>query len=320
MKRLAFIASFLALTGIGGTCGGGTSSFTIKDKELEPGGVYVAYNLGCEAGCDQIQKGDLIQKMDGATVKTAEDLKALSDGKPHKLDLVTKDTKAPKSVEVKATPKNNMPPLKDMPPFWLVSAEELKKAPEWGRRRMFGHASPSVMLVSSDGGILDGRQLFGQKRFIVYWDWGDRVEEAAAIDFMQVLQKAQGDLKGKNIDIMFVHVKFPTGRKAAMNDSDLRAWQKKWAHKEGGKTLDPLPFYRFPNETEFNAARELGMENAFTVMENLGGSPSIVLLDENGIVRWHSEGVQDPLNIGSDVKDPEQATIIAAVDFALKEL
>lgn len=321
MKRLALIASFVALTSIGATCsgGGGGSSFTIRDKELEPGGVYVAYNLGCEAGCDQIQKGDLIQKMDGATVQTAEDLKSISDGKPHKLEIVTKD-KTPKSVEVTATPKNNMPPLKDMPPFWLVSADDLKKAPQWARRRMFGHASPSVMLVSSDGGILDGRQLYGQKRFIVYWDWGDREEEAAAVDFMQVLQKAQADLKSKNIDIMFVHVKFPTGRKAAMNDSDLRAWQKKWTVKEGGRTLDPLPFYRFPNETEFNAARELGMENAFTVFENLGSSPTIVLLDENGIVRWHSEGIQDPQVATPDVKDPEQSTIIAAVKFALAEL
>ena len=322
MKRLAFVASFLALTSIGATCGGSGSgsSFTIKDKDLDPGGVYVAYNLGCEAGCDQIQKGDLIQKMDGATVATAEDLKGLSDGKPHKLDLVAGADKAAKSVEVTASPKNNMPPLKDTPPFWLVSADKLKKAPQWARRRMFGHASPSVMLVSSDGGILDGRQLYGQKRLIIYWDWGDREEEAAAVDFMQVLQKAQGDLKGKNIDIMFVHVQFPTGRKAAMNDSDLRTWQKKWAVKEGGRTLDPLPFYRFPNETEFNAARELGMENAFTVFENLGSSPTIVLMDENGIVRWHSEGIQDPQVAEPEVKDPEQSTIIAAVKFALAEL
>jgi hypothetical protein len=322
MKRLAFVASFLALTSIGATCGGGggSNSFTIKDKELDPGGVYVAYNLGCEAGCDQIQKGDLIQKMDGTTVKAVADLEKIADGKPHKLDIVAKDTKAAKSVEITASPKNNLPPLKDTPPFWLASAEDLKKTPTWARRRMFGHASPMVMLVSSDGGILDGRQLYGQKRFMVYWDWGDRVEEAAAVDFMQVLQKAQGDLKAKNIDIMFVHIKFPTGRKAPMNDTDLRAWQKKWAVKEGGRSLDPLPFYRFPNETEFNAARELGMENAYTVRENLGGSPAILLLDERGIVRWHSEGIVDPQLAEPEVKDPEQSTIIAAVKFALNQL
>ena len=318
MKRLAFVASFLALTGIGAQCGG--SEFTIKDRDLQPGGVYVAYNLGCEAGCDQIQKGDLIQKFDGNTVQAAADLAAITDGKPHTLEVVKKDTKETKSVQITASPKNNMPPLKDTPPFWLIGADKLKATPVWARRRMFGHASPSVMLVNSDGGILDGRQLHGQKRFIVYWDWGDREEEAAAVDFMQVLQKAQGDLKGKNIDVMFVHMRFPGGRKAPMNDSDLRAWQKKFGVKEGGKSLDHVPLYRFPNETEFNAARELGMENAFTVVENLGQSPAIVLLDETGIVRFHSAGVQDPVSIGSDVTDPEQATIIGAVKYALAEL
>jgi hypothetical protein len=54
------------------------------------------------------------------------------------------------------------------------------------------------------------------------------------------------------------------------------------------------------------------------VFENLGRSPSIVLLDERGIVRWHSEGIQEP--IGSEIKKPEQYTIITAVQFALEDL
>jgi hypothetical protein len=45
-----------------------------------------------------------------------------------------------------------------------------------------------------------------------------------------------------------------------------------------------------------------------------------VLMDENGIVRWHSEGIQDPQVAEPEVKDPEQSTIIAAVKFALAEL
>src|SRR5690606_49296 len=163
-------------------------------------------------------------------------------------------------------------------------------------------------------------QLYGTKRFMVYWDWGDRVEEAAAVDFMQVLQKAQSDLAARGIAIMFVHASFPTSRKAPMNDSDLRAWQRRWTVREGDQPLAPIPFYRFPNATEFNQARELGMENAFTAFENLGQSPAIVLLDERGIVRWHSEGIEDPAAIGSAVADPEQATIIAAIEFALSQL
>jgi hypothetical protein len=84
-------------------------------------------------------------------------------------------------------------------------------------------------------------------------------------------------------------------------------------------TTPPLPIYRFPNKTEFNQARELGMENAYTVFENLGRSPTLVLLDERGIVRWHSEGVQEP-TAGGEVSDPAQYTIIEAVKFSLEQL
>lgn len=320
MKKFALIASLLATTSLAG-CEPSAGTTRVADKDLDGGGVYVAYNLGCNDGCDQINKGDLIQSIDAKPVKVAADLSALTDGKPHKVEFVQGSTKQRMSVNITAEPNDSMPPLKDMLPFLLAGAEQLKKAPAWARRRMFAHASPSVMLVSSEGGILDGRQLHGKARFIVYWDHSTREDEAAAVDFMQVLQVAQGDLAKKNIDVLFTHLKFPAGRKAQMNDSDLRDWEKRNGHKDkSGKRSPKLPTYRFPNETEFNAARELGMENAFTVVENLGSSPTIVLLDANGIVRWHSEGVQDPATIGSDIPDPEQATIIAAVDFALKEL
>src|SRR5688572_17850031 len=119
MKRLALIASLLLAT-----CEGGTTSFNIpQEKDLKPGGVYIAYNVGCDKGCDQVQKGDLLQKVDGKTVKTSSDVEAanIADGKPHKLELLTKGSLAPKVVTIEASPKNNMPPLKDVPPFWTVS-------------------------------------------------------------------------------------------------------------------------------------------------------------------------------------------------------
>ena len=196
----------------------------------------------------------------------------------------------------------------------------MEKTPNWARRRMFGHASPAVMLVSVDGTIIDGRQLQGARRLIVYWDWGDRVEEAAAVDFLQVLQKAQADLATKAVEVMFVHGRFPGGRKAPMNDTDLRAWQDKWTVTQAGQRLDPLPLYRFANDTEWQEEREIGLENRFFVRENIGESPVIVILDESGLVRWHSEGSEDPGRIGSDVPDREQATVVAAVMFALREL
>lgn len=311
MKKLALAASLLSAFALSSCDKGGGGSKIPKNRDLKAGGVYVSYNLGCEAGCDQINKGDLIQKVDGKDVKTAADVGNLADNKPHKLELLSAGTMEPKTVELTASPKQNLAPIKDAPPLWLVGAAELNEAPDWARGRMFGHASPSVMLVSADGGILDGRQLYGKKRIVVYWDWGDREEEAAAIDFMQVLQVAQADLNAKNVEVMFVHLKFPGGRKAPMNDSDLRAWQKKFGAK--GDVPD-VPLFRFPNATEYNSARELGMEGAFTTIENLSRSPSIVILNEDGIVVWHSDGIQDLP--GSEIKDPEQATIIPAVEFA----
>ena len=319
----AVLGLFLSMPMLACDSGGGDSAFKIPGKkDLKPGGIYVAYNHGCDQGCDSVEKGDLIQKIDGNTVKTSEDFEKanLIDGKPHKLDMLSSGSLAPKQAEIVAKPKTDMPPLENVPPFWAVGAEELNKAPDWARKRMFGHASPSVMLVNSDGGILDGRQLAGKQRLIIYWDQGDRIEQAQAVTFLQVLQKAQADLLNPAMngvtEVMMVQVRFPTGRQAALNDSDLRAWQKKWS-AEGGK-YPPLPMYRFPNETEFNAARELGMENAFTVFENLGKSPTIVILDERGMVRWHSEGVVDDPE--GKAPDAAQYTIIKAVEFCLKEL
>lgn len=320
MKKLALLASLLLPLG-SAACD--TTSFKIPtSKELEPGGIYVAYNVGCDKGCDQVAKGDLIKKIDGKDVATGRDFDdaKIADGQPHKLEILSYDTKQMKTVEIVAQPKDNMPPLKEVPPFWTVGAAELNLAPDWARRRMFGHASPMVMLVSSDGGILDGRQLKGKRRFIVYWDWSTQSEQANAVAFLQVLQKAQVDLKNKGIELMFVQVKFPAGRKEAMNDSDLRDFQKQWTVKApDGSPLPPVPMYRFPNSTEFNTARQIGMENAFTVFENLGASPTIVLMDERGMVRWHSENVQENL---PDAKSPQadQATIIEAVYFALEKL
>jgi hypothetical protein len=325
MKRLLVSFGVLSVLALGGALGcdskDGGSGFNIPGiDDLKAGGLYVAYNHGCTAGCDQIEKGDLIQSIDGKPVKTEADFKAanVTDGKPHKLEVIAKGGTT-KSVDVTASPKTDMPPLENVPPLWVADASKLNQAPEWARRRMFGHASPSVMLVNTEGGILDGRQLYGKKRLMVYWDQGDRTEQASAVSFLQVLQKAQADLTEKKVEIMFVQVQFPTGRQVALNDRDLREFQKKWTVEEAGQKLAPIPMYRFPNKTEFNQAREVGMENAFTVFENLGQSPAIVLLDEHGTVRWHSEGLQQPGG-GAEVTDPAQYTIIEAVKYSVDKL
>ncbi len=85
MKKLALAASLLSTFALSSCDKAGGGSKIPKNRDLKAGGVYVSYNLGCEAGCDQINKGDLIQKVDGKDVKTADDVGNLADNKPHKL-------------------------------------------------------------------------------------------------------------------------------------------------------------------------------------------------------------------------------------------
>ena len=89
MKKLVVA---LSLCGLLGACDQGTSFNIPQNKDLKDGGVFVSYNFGCEKGCDQIEKGDLITSVDGKTVKTAEEIDAmnLADGKPHKLVLMAR--------------------------------------------------------------------------------------------------------------------------------------------------------------------------------------------------------------------------------------
>jgi hypothetical protein len=230
-------------------------------------------------------------------------------------------------VELVAVPNNKQPPLKDAPPFWTVGAADLNQAPSWARRRMFGHASPQILLVNADGGFIDGRSLYGKKRFIVYFDWLRRTDQAYAATYLKVLQKAQADLNARGVDILFTQLQFPPCPtdtitcRAPMNDQDLRAFHTEHQVKpEDGGPLPFLPLYRWPNKTEYQAAKQVGMEGAYTVREALGEAPAIVLLDQRGIVRWHSEGVQEQPPGAEKPLEPDVYTIIEAVKFALDKL
>jgi hypothetical protein len=320
------LVSLLALSGVSacdGAGGGGSSSPTVAvtAAELAPGGVYISYMVGCEKGCDQLEKGDLVLEVNGQPVSSSKDMRVsrIATGEPIKLKVHKKKTGQPTEVEIVAKPNDSLPPIKEAPPFWTVGAADLNKAPEWARRTLFGHPSQMVMLVNAEGGITDGRQLVGKKRLILFWDWATREEQAQAANMMQILQLAQDDLKAAGVDIMFTQVKFPNndGRQAPMNDTALRDFQKKYG--VAGKTQ--LPMYRFPNATEYNAARELGLEGSSTYIQYLRASPAIILLDEGGIIRWHSEGVtQAPAGDTTYAGKDDQYTIVQAVEFAKKEL
>lgn len=285
--------------------------FKITNPELKPGGVYVTYvqASGCD-GCEVLDRGDLIQQVDGQAVSTADDLANLTDGKAHKLTYWDASEGADATATITAEPNNTMPPIKDAPPFWSVSAEDLMKTPSWARRRLFGHASPQILLVNSDGGFVNGRDLYGQKRLIVMFDWAASSDRKNGALAMQVLQKAQADLKAKGVDIVFAQVKHPQQREVApMNDTDLRNFftEHQVGPSEGGP-LPPPPLYRMPNATEANPTRVLGLEGAFTYYEAIGEAPNVFILDEHGIIRWHSAGT---------VPDPEDK--VPAMSYTMNE-
>lgn len=312
-------ASLLSIT----ACDGGASSpptIEVTSEQLKPGGVYITYVIGCDKGCDQLERGDLVLELNGQPVSTTKDLRTsqVATGEPVKLKVHKKSGQVVE-VEIVANPSDKLPPITDAPPFWAVGAADLDKAPQWARRNLFGHASPMAMLVNMDGGITDGRQLRGKKRLILWWDWATREEQAQAANMLRVLQMARDDLQASGVEIMFTHIQFPSNnRMAPMNDSALRQWQQ----TNGLPDKPPLPTYRFPNATEYQPSRELGLEGATTYQQYLRQPPAIVLLDEDGFVRWHSEGIQTPPSgdeLAGKGKD-DQWTIIQAIEFAKKDL
>ena len=108
-KTLAF--SLLCLSSLALACDGGTAtSMTVPSKVLRPGGVYIAHNSGCDQGCDQIARGDLIQTIDGNEVKTSSDFLAanVTDGQPHKLGVYKQSDGAVKEIEIVATPSDKL--------------------------------------------------------------------------------------------------------------------------------------------------------------------------------------------------------------------
>ncbi len=272
-------------------------------------GVFVAENRGCVRGCDGIGPLTRILFVDGAPIRSVADVEArrLADGWPHELVVRGRDESCGRPIEIVAFAAHGEP---------LVAADaaELAAAPDFARRRLFAHASPIVQLVGLDGPRLDGRSVVGRARLFVYWDYGDRIEEAAAISFMQVLQKAQEDLHESGVDIVFAHVQFGTSRRASMSADELRAWTERWA-----LDLPMIPRFHAPPPSQHDRAREVGLARATRLLDNLGQSPAIVILDSRGIVRWHSEGLESP-DTSELVQDPAQFTIIEAVKFALNEL
>ena len=304
---------------------GCSDPFTVTSGQLKPGGVFVTYVQGTDCtGCEALERADLILKIDGKEVSTADDVEAagLLDGQPHEIEFHQHKTGEVKTTTITAKPNETLAPIKpeEAMPFWTVGSDELDRAPSWARRRLFGHASPQLLLVSVDGGFVNGRDFHGKKHLVVFFDWAAASDRQDGALVMQVLQKAQADLDAAGVDIVFAQVKHPSEReRQPMNDTDLRAFfnDNQVSESEGGP-LPPPPMFRMPNKTEYNPTQVLGLEGAFTYYEAIGEAPNIFVLDENGIIRWHSAGTTpDP---SGEIPNETVHTINAAVLFALKEL
>ena len=126
LKKFALFASLLLLPTLTSCNKGG---YKITNAQLKSGGVFVAYSNGCEKGCEKIERGDLIQKVDGKDVATGRDLDDanLTDGAPHKLTVWKKKlpegASNPMEIEIVAKPSDAVPPIKDAPPFWTTGAQ-----------------------------------------------------------------------------------------------------------------------------------------------------------------------------------------------------
>jgi hypothetical protein len=318
MKKF-LLAALLSLPLLSATaCDGAGGGFTIPPKVLEPGGAYVTYvqSTDCE-GCGALKRGDLIQSIDGKPAKSAADIKAANiiDGKPHEVVFkrYSKGDFVEQTVTITAKPNTSVSPIPDAPPFWTVDAEQLNKAPEWARRRLFGHASPQLLLVNIDGGLINGRDLYGKKRIMVFFDWASQDDQRNGAIALKVLQLAGAQLKAADVEVMLVQLEHPSERpKPPMNDTDLRAFftTSQVTETEGGP-LPPPPMYRYPNRTEDNPAQTLGLEGAFNYLENIGEAPNVFILDEFGVIRWHSAGPT------ADSGEPDMLAVMnAAVNYA----
>lgn len=270
--------------------------------------VYIDHST-CD-GCKELEPGDRIETLDGEPVHV--DLEALRDGESHVVEYWDR------SVDARATATITVTPLAEPTgalPIFAVDVYELKHTPSWARRRMFGHAVPELLLIGEDGQPLTGLDLYGRRHVVVLFDWIASSDHQNAALSMQVLQKAQADLLAKDIAIVFAHVAHPTASaQPPMNDADLQAFfaNNQIKPSEGGP-LPPPPLYRMPNKTERDKPR--GIE-PINYVERLGEAPNILLIDERGIILWHSAG---------SVPDPEGKitvdmvyTINKAVLFALE--
>ena len=278
-------------------------------------GVWVAYNLGCDLGCDRIKRGDTILAVDGRPVTSGAeiDLADLARGTPVRLTVQRRVAQEPITIDLLAEPNEYLPPLAHVPPLWTVGAGALDRAPSWARLKAFGHATPAMRLYRIDEprAYVTGRELFGRGALIVYWLPDGYVQQltrkyyAMLPGFYERLQSRDAELQTAGVDSLFM-----LPRRVVESERDYI--------RSAVPPLDASDGYVpiFVDASSTRNGNTVGLEHQaadFREMLFRDGryGPIILILDRRGIVRWHSRGYHE--------EDPAIA-LEAAIDFALTQL
>ncbi|HEY0132789.1 MAG TPA: hypothetical protein VGB85_01880 [Nannocystis sp.] len=288
-----------------------------KPGELgERPGVWVAYNLGCPQGCDQIRRGDIITAIDGEPVTSGAEVDAadLARGTPVRLEVQSRKL-GKIDVTLVATPNEYMRPIEHAPPLWTVGAEALDRAPAWARLKAFGHATPAMRIYRLDDprGFRNGRELYGRHTLLVYWTpdnyriQNQRRNVALLPRVYAQLQAHEAELRASGVDTYFMF----QGR----YDPIVRNYTRSLiAVDPYGWAPNMIPIVA--NATDAGNANTLGLEHQASDLNELlfndgHVGPILLVIDARGIVRWHSRGWH---------QDDPVYSLEAVIDFAVRHL
>jgi hypothetical protein len=265
---------------------------------LADGGVYVAYNLGCERGCDRLRRGDRIVAVDGLAVASGAEFDMLAmTGIPRTLKVARYGTTDIRDIRFIADMDDGLPAL------ITVGAHALDRAPAWARGKLFGHTIPEIDLSGyGSSRSVTGRDLYGRNSLIFVWrDDPLRRDYERAPDIYAELQRHADALRLAGVDIYFTLDGY-----IRVND------EKPEEHLRSRAT---------PGETGFIPISALGSAGSTHVLWGIDGTtelrdyfgddetPVLLVIDRRGVVRFHADASHAP-----------DDRLAAAVEFARTSL
>lgn len=315
-RLLAWSLGLAVLAGCGTQLNPSVRTPAVGELTQRPG-AWVAYNLGCKLGCREIRRGDLITAIDGKKISSGAEVDDadLARGAPIQLDLFRPRTGEAMQVQLVAEPYEYMAPIAHVPPLWTVGTAALDRAPAWARLKAFGHATPALRFYKMDSprAYVDGRDLFGRAALVVLWVPDRYIQQTRmAYDdllprWYAALQERHAELTASGVDTYLVF----RGRVAEVDRRSLRA------AAVGDETYRTSSVPIYANMSFTNNPNTRGLEHGAADINELVFNdgrigPIVMIVDERGIVRWHSRGFEretDPMG-----------TLSAAIEFSLHAL